>query len=69
MTAILQRKTPSRTVLGLNAHVTRDFTLIDKHTGTLEEWRTAVEEIHKRGMYLMLDMTGSYNHELGSCLR
>lgn len=35
-----------------------DLTLLDKHYGTIKEWRTAVDEIHKRGMYIVLDSTG-----------
>lgn len=36
-----------------------DFTLLDHHAGTLTQWRAAVEEIHRRGMYVLLDITGS----------
>ncbi|MBW0472818.1 hypothetical protein O181_012533 [Austropuccinia psidii MF-1] len=34
-----------------------DFTLLDPHYGTLQDWRTAIDKIHSRGMYVMLDMT------------
>jgi len=34
-----------------------DFTLLDPHYGTLAEWRAAIDKIHARGMYVMLDMT------------
>lgn len=34
-----------------------DFTLLDPHYGTLTDWRTAIDKIHARGMYVMLDMT------------
>ncbi|KAA1077051.1 Cell wall alpha-1,3-glucan synthase ags1 [Puccinia graminis f. sp. tritici] len=34
-----------------------DFTLLDPHFGTLSEWRTAIDKIHSKGMYVMLDTT------------
>jgi alpha-1,3-glucan synthase len=34
-----------------------DFTLLDGHHGTINEWRALSEEIHRRGMYLILDNT------------
>lgn len=34
-----------------------DFTLLDPHYGTLVEWRAAIDKIHAKGMYVMLDMT------------
>ncbi|KAK2466883.1 hypothetical protein APHAL10511_001141 [Amanita phalloides] len=34
-----------------------DFTVLDPHWGIIQDWREAVDEIHKRGMYLMLDFT------------
>ncbi|PLW49252.1 hypothetical protein PCASD_02635 [Puccinia coronata f. sp. avenae] len=34
-----------------------DFTLLDPHYGTLAEWRAAIDKIHAKGMYVMLDMT------------
>ncbi len=33
------------------------MTLLDFHFGTLAEWQSAVDEIHKRGMYVILDHT------------
>ncbi|KAF2179311.1 glycosyltransferase family 5 protein [Zopfia rhizophila CBS 207.26] len=36
-----------------------DLTLLDKHFGDIAAWRSAVDEIHKRGMYVMLDNTMS----------
>ena len=36
-----------------------DLTLLDHHFGTIEEWRTVVAEIHRRGMYIILDNTMS----------
>lgn len=34
-----------------------DFTLLDHHFGNLEDWRRAVTEVHKRGMYVVMDNT------------
>jgi alpha-1,3-glucan synthase len=34
-----------------------DFTLLDHHHGIIDDWRKLVEEIHRRGMYLILDNT------------
>jgi len=34
-----------------------DFTLLDRHHGAIEEWRTLTTEIHRRGMYLIFDLT------------
>jgi alpha-1,3-glucan synthase len=36
-----------------------DFTLLDHHFGKLTEWRAAIDEIHKRGMYILMDNTFS----------
>ncbi|KAJ9640066.1 Cell wall alpha-1,3-glucan synthase ags1 [Coniosporium tulheliwenetii] len=42
---------------GADAYSPLDFTLLDKHFGTIKEWRMAIEEIHRRGMYVVLDNT------------
>jgi alpha-1,3-glucan synthase len=34
-----------------------DFTLLDPHYGTLAEWVNLIDEIHSRGMYIILDFT------------
>lgn len=34
-----------------------DFTLLDRHHGSIEDWRSLVNEIHKRGMYVVFDNT------------
>ncbi|RDW76848.1 uncharacterized protein DSM5745_06840 [Aspergillus mulundensis] len=34
-----------------------DTTLLDMHLGTLEDWRNAIAEIHRRGMYVVVDNT------------
>ncbi|KAL2134918.1 hypothetical protein VTI74DRAFT_10410 [Chaetomium olivicolor] len=36
-----------------------DLTLLDSHFGTIAEWRQAIDEIHKRGMYVVLENTMS----------
>ncbi|KAF2462832.1 uncharacterized protein BDR25DRAFT_298919 [Lindgomyces ingoldianus] len=42
-----------------NAYSPLDLTLLDKHFGDITAWRAAVNEIHKRGMYVILDNTMS----------
>lgn len=34
-----------------------DFSFLDPHFGTIEDWRTVIDEIHRRGMYIVLDNT------------
>ncbi|KAF5863173.1 Cell wall alpha-1,3-glucan synthase ags1 [Aspergillus alliaceus] len=34
-----------------------DTTLLDQHFGTIQIWRDAITEIHKRGMYVLFDNT------------
>lgn len=34
-----------------------DFTLLDHHHGMIEDWRALVTEMHRRGMYVILDNT------------
>ncbi|KAG8878121.1 Cell wall alpha-1,3-glucan synthase ags1 [Tulasnella sp. 331] len=34
-----------------------DFSLVDPHWGTLDDWRAFIDEVHARGMYLILDFT------------
>ncbi|OCK84430.1 glycosyltransferase family 5 protein [Lepidopterella palustris CBS 459.81] len=41
-----------------------DFSLLDPHFGTIENWRTVIDEIHKRGMYVVLDNTMSTMSDL-----
>lgn len=36
-----------------------DLTLMDMHFGDLDMWRTTIDEIHARGMYVMIDNTVS----------
>jgi alpha-1,3-glucan synthase len=32
-----------------------DFTLLDAHHGTITEWRQLIEELHRRGMYAVME--------------
>jgi alpha-1,3-glucan synthase len=34
-----------------------DFTLLDHHHGHIEDWRALITEMHRRGMYVILDNT------------
>ncbi|KAF8654127.1 hypothetical protein AX16_003658 [Volvariella volvacea WC 439] len=34
-----------------------DFSVLDPHWGTIDDWRWAIDEIHAHGMYLMVDFT------------
>lgn len=34
-----------------------DFTLIDPHWGTVQEWADAIDKVHERGMYFIVDFT------------
>jgi alpha-1,3-glucan synthase len=34
-----------------------DFSVLDPHWGTLNDWRNTIDEIHARGMYFMADFT------------
>jgi hypothetical protein len=34
-----------------------DFTLLDPHYGTLAHWAELIDEMHRRGMYIILDFT------------
>jgi glycosidase len=34
-----------------------DFTVLDPHYGTLQEWQSAIDQIHAHGMYFMADFT------------
>ncbi|PYH45918.1 alpha-1,3-glucan synthase [Aspergillus saccharolyticus JOP 1030-1] len=42
---------------GYDGYSALDTTLLDGHYGTLTQWRQAITEIHKRGMYVVLDNT------------
>ncbi|KAK4971939.1 hypothetical protein LTR66_011355, partial [Elasticomyces elasticus] len=41
-----------------------DHTLLDRHFGTIETWREVINEIHNRGMYIILDNTMSTMSDL-----
>lgn len=34
-----------------------DFTLLDHHHGRIDDWRALITEMHRRGMYVILDNT------------
>lgn len=34
-----------------------DFTLLDHHHGQIQDWRNLIDEMHRRGMYVVLDNT------------
>lgn len=36
-----------------------DLTLLDRHFGTMQDWRDMITEVHKRDMYVVLDNTMS----------
>ncbi|KAJ5273224.1 hypothetical protein N7478_008349 [Penicillium angulare] len=42
---------------GSDGYSAMDTTLLDQHFGTIETWRDAITEIHKRGMYVIFDNT------------
>lgn len=42
---------------GSDGYSPLDFSLLDRHFGNIAEWRQAMDEIHKRGMYVVLDTT------------
>ncbi|PYH89079.1 alpha-1,3-glucan synthase [Aspergillus ellipticus CBS 707.79] len=42
---------------GYDGYSALDTTLLDQHYGTLQVWRDAITEIHKRGMYVIMDNT------------
>ncbi|ODQ52039.1 putative cell wall alpha-glucan synthase [Saitoella complicata NRRL Y-17804] len=42
---------------GADGYSPLDFTLLDPHFGTVEEWREMIQELHNRGMYLIMDLT------------
>lgn len=34
-----------------------DFSLLDPHWGTTDDWRNLIDAIHAKGMYIMMDFT------------
>ncbi|KAJ5778652.1 hypothetical protein N7520_001898 [Penicillium odoratum] len=42
---------------GFDGYSALDTTLLDQHYGTIQVWRDAITEIHKRGMYVLFDNT------------
>lgn len=43
--------------LANNGNQPLDLTLLDKHFGNITMWQDTVDEIHARGMYVLLDNT------------
>lgn len=42
---------------GYDQYSPLDLSILDPHFGTLNMWRTAIDEIHARNMYVVLDNT------------
>lgn len=42
---------------GYDGYSPVDLTLLDQHLGTLQQWREVIDDIHARGMYVVLDNT------------
>ncbi|EPT06178.1 hypothetical protein FOMPIDRAFT_68356 [Fomitopsis schrenkii] len=43
-----------------------DFSVVDPHFGNIATWQNAIDEIHKRNMYIILDFTvGTMNNVVG----
>ncbi|CAB38509.1 cell wall alpha-1,3-glucan synthase Mok13 [Schizosaccharomyces pombe] len=42
---------------GADQYSPLDYTILDHHSGTIAQWRDTIEEIHRRGFYLVLDLT------------
>ncbi|KAL4807069.1 hypothetical protein BDV18DRAFT_136820 [Aspergillus unguis] len=42
---------------GSDGYSILDTTLLDQHFGNIQMWRDAIDEIHKRGMYILFDNT------------
>ncbi|KAL8283489.1 hypothetical protein RQP46_005592 [Phenoliferia psychrophenolica] len=42
---------------GSDGYSPLDFTLLDPHFGTIDDWRDMVTEVHRRGMYIIVDFT------------
>ena len=42
---------------GSDQYSVLDHSLLDMHFGDISTWRWAIEEVHKRGMYVVLDNT------------
>jgi alpha-1,3-glucan synthase len=34
-----------------------DFTLLDAHFGTIQDWRETIQAAHERGIYILADLT------------
>jgi alpha-1,3-glucan synthase len=41
----------------LTGYSALDFTLLDPHFGTLDDWRAFIDALHSKGMYFIADLT------------
>ncbi len=46
-----------RLVVIVSGYSPIDFTLLDPHYGTVDEWRGFVDAVHARNMYVIIDFT------------
>lgn len=44
---------------GADGYSPLDYTLMDPHWGTVQDWADAIQKMHDRGMYLVVDYTVS----------
>jgi alpha-1,3-glucan synthase len=42
---------------GADGYSPLDLTVLDQHFATIATWREAIDEIHRRGMYVLMDNT------------
>ena len=42
---------------GADGYSPLDLTLLDHHFGTIDDWRSAITQVHNRGMYVVMDNT------------
>lgn len=45
------------TIHSLTGYSPLDFSVLDPHWGTWDEWVQTIDKIHARGMYFMADFT------------
>ncbi|KAI9766186.1 MAG: Cell wall alpha-1,3-glucan synthase ags1 [Geoglossum simile] len=44
---------------GADSYSPLDLSLLDRHFGSIQDWRDTIDDIHSRGMYIILDNTFS----------
>ncbi|KAL2313149.1 Cell wall alpha-1,3-glucan synthase ags1 [Schizosaccharomyces pombe] len=42
---------------GADQYSPLDYTILDHHLGTIDQWRSTITAMHERGMYLVVDLT------------